>query len=51
MCAGGGGCIGVKPTGSGFLRPLTVSSPGVAGPLKVRVGLGAKTQIVELVLP
>jgi hypothetical protein len=39
---------------NGFLRPFTVSpvsDPGVAGPLKVRVGLGAKTQIVELVLP
>jgi len=40
---------------NGFLRPFTVSplasDPGVAGLLKFRVGLGARTQVVELVLP
>jgi hypothetical protein len=44
----------VKPIfPNGFLRPFTpspVSDPGVAGLLKVRAGLGAKTQFVELVL-
>jgi hypothetical protein len=47
MCASGGGLIGVKPIlPNGFLRPFTVSpvsDPGMAGPLKVRVGLGAKS--------